>query len=173
MTFQMFNREFNINRDGRKWMSSSGGQWETQMNFSNNGSIRRYTPDAIEGIYMAHNNCVAVSAGDVSNASNQYIMCDEFVKRTIFNKPVDVLGNIYTNADVNCVNVNIATDGKFTIDTICELYRYVSAFSSFDMRNTDANSSSRFICGDPAVQSNIVGAVMFRACGFLILLLLM
>ena len=27
------------------------------------------------------------------------------------------------------------------------------------MRNTDANSSIRFICGDPAVQSNIVGAV--------------
>ena len=26
------------------------------------------------------------------------------------------------------------------------------------MRNTDANSSIRFICGDPAVQSNIVGA---------------
>ena len=29
------------------------------------------------------------------------------------------------------------------------------------MRNTDANSSIRFICGDPAVQSNIVGAVNF------------
>ena len=27
------------------------------------------------------------------------------------------------------------------------------------MRNTDANSSIRFICGDPAVQFNIVGAV--------------
>ena len=70
-----------------------------------------------------------------------------------------MLGNIYTNADVNCDNVNIATDGKLTIDTNCELYRYVSAFSSFDMRNSDANSSIRFICGDPAVQSNIVGAV--------------
>ena len=65
----------------------------------------------------------------------------------------------FTNADVNCDNVNIATDGKLTIDTNCELYRYVSAFSSFGMRNTDANSSTRFICGDPAVQSNIVGAV--------------
>ena len=32
-------------------------------------------------------------------------------------------------------------------------------FSSFDMRNSDANSSIRFICGDPVVQSNIVGAV--------------
>ena len=31
MTFQLFNREFNINRDGRMWMSSSGGQWETQI----------------------------------------------------------------------------------------------------------------------------------------------
>ena len=27
------------------------------------------------------------------------------------------------------------------------------------MRNTDANSSIRFICGGPAVQSNIVGPV--------------
>ena len=32
MTFQMFNREFNINRDGRMWMSSAGGQWETHAN---------------------------------------------------------------------------------------------------------------------------------------------
>ena len=214
MTFQMFNREFNINRDGRMWMSSSGGQWETQigdanvgrvwvkdrfglgavgvngyvlncagqarftgavqfmgtdkaisfnngsyLNFNNNGSIRRYTPDAIEGLYMSHNDFVALSVGDVTNASNQYMMCDGLVNKTIFSKPIDVLGNIYTNAAVNCDNVNIDTDGKLTIDTNCELYRYVSAFSSFDMRNSDANSSIRFICGDPAVQSNIVGAV--------------
>ena len=70
-----------------------------------------------------------------------------------------MLGNIYTNAAVNCDNANIDTDGESKIDTNCELYRYVSAFSSFDMRNTDANSSIRFICGDPAVQSNIVEAV--------------
>ena len=213
MTFQMFNREFNINRDGRMWMSSAGGQWETQigdanvgrvwvkdrfglgavgvngyvlncagksrftdavdfigtdkavnlnngscMNFNNNGSIRRYTPDAIEGLYMSHNDFAALSVGDITNASNQYMMCDGLVNKTIFNKPIDVLGNIYTNASVNCDNVNTATDGKLTIDTNCELYRYVSAFSSFDMRNSDANSSIRFICGDPAVQSNIVGA---------------
>ena len=214
MTFQMFNREFNINRDGRMWMSSAGGQWETQigdanvgrvwvkdrfglgsvgingyvlncagqarftdavqfmgtdkaisfnngsyLNFNNNGSIRRYTPDAIEGLYMSHNDFVALSVGDVTNASNQYMMCDGLVNKTIFSKPIDVLGNIYTNANVNCDNVNIDTDGKLTIDTNCELYRYVSAFSSFDMRNSDVNSSIRFICGDPAVQSNIVGAV--------------
>ena len=214
MTFQMFNREFNINRDGRMWMSSAGGQWETQigdanvgrvwvkdrfglgavgvngyvlncagksrftdavdfigtdkavnlnngsyLNFNNNGSIRRYTPSSIEGLYMSHDDFVAISVGDVTNASNQYMMCDGLVNKTIFSKPIDVLGNIYTNADVNCDNVNIATDGKLTIDTNCELYRYVSAFSSFDMRNSDANSSIRFICGDPAVQSNIVGAV--------------
>ena len=214
MTFQMFNREFNINRDGRMWMSSSGGQWETQigdanvgrvwvkdrfglgavgvndyvlncagksrfadavdfigtdkavnvnngsyLNFKNNGSTRRYTPSSLEGLYMSHDDFVAISVGDITNASNQYMMCDGLVNKTIFNKPIDVLGNIYTNADVNCDNVNIATDGKLTIDTNCELYRYVSAFSSFDMRNSDANSSIRFICGDPAVQSNIVGAV--------------
>ena len=121
--------------------------------------LETYTPDAIEGFYMHHPNFVAVSVGDVTNASNQYFMCDGLVNKTIFSKPIDVLGNIYTNADVNCDNINIATDGKLTIDTNCELYRYVSAFSSFDMRNTDSNSSIRFICGDPAVQSNIVGAV--------------
>ena len=107
MTFQLFNRELKFNRDGRMWMSTSGGQLETQigdanvgrvwvkdrfglgavgvngyvlncagqasftsavqfmgtnsaislnngsyLNFSNNGSIRRYTPDAIEGLYI-------------------------------------------------------------------------------------------------------------------------
>ena len=121
--------------------------------------LETYTPDAIEGFYMHHPNFVAVSVGDVTNASNQYFMCDGLVNKTVFSKPIDVLGNIYTNADVNCDNINIATDGKLTIGTNCELYRYVSAFSSFDMRNTDSNSSIRFICGDPAVQSNIVGAV--------------
>ena len=121
--------------------------------------LETYTPDAIEGFYIHHPNFVACSIGDITNASNQYFMADGLVGKTIFSKPIDVLGNIYTNADVNCDNVNIATGGKLTIDTNCELYRYVSAFSSFDMRNTDANSSIRFICGDPAVQSNIVGAV--------------
>ena len=159
MTFQMFNREFNINRDGRMWMSSSGGVWETQigdanvgrvwikdrfglgavgvvnyvlncagqarftsavqfigtdsaislnngsyLNFNNNGSIRRYTPDATEGLYMAHNNFVAVSVGDVSNSSNQYFMCDGAVSKTIFNKPVDILGDVYTNGDLTMVS---------------------------------------------------------------------
>ena len=121
--------------------------------------LETYMPDSIQDFYMHHPNFVALSVGDITNASNQYMMCDGLVNKTIFNKPIDVLGNIYTNADVNCDNVNIATDGKLTIDTNCELYRYVSAFSSFDMRNSDANSSIRFICGDPAVQSNIVGAV--------------
>ena len=121
--------------------------------------LETYTPDAIEGFYMHHPNFVSLSVGDIANASNQYMMCDGLVNKTMFSKPIDVLGNIYTNADVNCDNINIDTDGKLTIDTNCELYRYVSAFSSFDMRNSDANSSIRFICGDPAVQSNIVGAV--------------
>ena len=157
--FVMFNREFNINRDGRMWMSSSGGQWETQigdanvgrvwvkdrfglgavgvsgyvlncagqarftsavqfvgtdnaislnngsfLNFNNNGSIRRYTPDATEGLYMAHNNFVAVSVGDITNSSNQYFMCDGAVSKTIFNKPVDILGDVYTNGDLTMVS---------------------------------------------------------------------
>ena len=121
--------------------------------------LETYTPDVIEGFYIHHPNFVACSVGDITNASNHYFMADGLVGKTIFSKPIDVLGNIYTNADVNCDNVNIDTDGKLTIDTNCELYRYVSAFSSFDMRNTDSNSSIRFICGDPAVQSNVVGAV--------------
>ena len=157
--FVMFNREFNINRDGRMWMSSSGGQWETQigdanvgrvwvkdrfglgavgvsgyvlncagqarftsavqfvgtdnaislnngsfLNFNNNGSIRRYTPDATEGLYMVHNNFVAVSVGDITNSSNQYFMCDGAVSKTIFNKPVDILGDVYTNGDLTMVS---------------------------------------------------------------------
>ena len=159
MTFQMFNREFNINRDGRMWMSSSGGVWETQIgdanvgrvwikdrfglgvvgvvnyvlncagqarftsavqfigtdsaislnngsysNFNNNGSIRRYTPDATEGLYMAHNIFVAVSVGDITNSSNQYFMCDGAASKTIFNKPVDILGDVYTNGDLMMVS---------------------------------------------------------------------
>ena len=160
MTFQMFNREFNINRDGRMWMSSSGGVWETQIgdanvgrvwikdrfvglgavgvvnyvlncagqarftsavqfigtdsaislnngsysNFNNNGSIRRYTPDATEGLYMVHNNFVAVSVGDITNSSNQYFMCDGAVSKTIFNKPVDILGDVCTNGDLTMVS---------------------------------------------------------------------
>ena len=157
--FVMFNREFNINRDGRMWMSSSGGQWETQigdanvgrvwvkdrfglgavgvsgyvlncagqarftsavqfvgtdnaislnngsfLNFNNNGSIRRYTPDATEGLYMAHNNFLACTIGDITNASNQYFMCDGAVSKTIFNKPVDILGDVYTNGDLTMVS---------------------------------------------------------------------
>ena len=121
--------------------------------------LETYTPDATEGFYIHHPNFVACSVGDVTDASNHFFMADGLVGRTVFSKPIDVLGNIYTNAAVDCDNVNIDTDGKLTIDTNCELYRYVSAFSSFDMRNSDANSSIRFICGDPAVQSNIVGAV--------------
>ena len=222
MTFQMFNREFNTNRDGRIWMSGAGGQWETQigdanvgrvwvkdkfglgavgvngyvlncagqarftsavqfvgtdnatslnngscLNFNNNGSIRRYTLDAIKGLYMAHNDFVAVGAGDISNASNLFFMCDDLVK----NKPVDVLGNICTNADVNCDNVSIDTGGKLTIDTKCELHRYVSAFSSVDIRNTDANSSIRFICGDPPF--SLLSLEQLMPDGLLTLLLLM
>ena len=70
------------------------------LNFANNCSIRRYTPDATEGLYMAHNNFVAVSVGDVSNSSNQYFVFDAAVSKAIFNKPVDVLGDVYTNGDL-------------------------------------------------------------------------
>ena len=39
MTFQLFNREFNINNDCRMWMSSAGGQWETQIGDANVGRV--------------------------------------------------------------------------------------------------------------------------------------
>ena len=94
ITFQMFSREFNINRDGRMWMSSSGGQWETQIGDANVGRV--------------------------------------WVKDRFGLGAVGVNGYV-----LNCAG----------------------PFSSFDMRNTDANSSIGFICGDPAIQSNIVGAV--------------
>ena len=84
---------------------------------------------------MARNHFVALRVGGVSNASTQYTMCDGFVNKAIFCKPADVLGNIKTNADVNCDDVNIGTDGELTIHTNCELYRSGSALSSFDSLN--------------------------------------
>ena len=53
---------------------------------------------------MAHNNFVAVIVGDVSNYSNQYFMCDGAVSKAIFNRPVDVLGDVDTNGDLTMVS---------------------------------------------------------------------
>ena len=38
--------------------------------------LELYTPDAIEGFYIHQNNFVSISIGDISNASNQFMMCD-------------------------------------------------------------------------------------------------
>ena len=57
--------------------------------------LETYTPDATQGFYIHHLNFVAVSVGDITNASNQYMMCDGLVNKTIFSKPIDVLGNIF------------------------------------------------------------------------------
>ena len=43
---------------------------------------------------MSQDDFVAISVGDVTNASNQYMMCDGLLNKTIFNNPIDVLGNI-------------------------------------------------------------------------------
>ena len=51
------------------------------LNLNNNCSIRKYAPDAIEGLYMTQNDFVAVSVGDVSNAANQHFMCDGLVNK--------------------------------------------------------------------------------------------
>ena len=33
---------------------------------------------------MSHNDFVALSVGDITNASNQYMMCDGLVNKTTF-----------------------------------------------------------------------------------------
>ena len=66
--------------------------------------LETHTPSATEGFYIHHPNFVACSIGDITNASNQYFMCDGAVSKTIFNKPVDVLGDVYTNGDLTMVS---------------------------------------------------------------------
>ena len=61
---------------------------------------------------MAQNNFVAGSVGDVSNSSNQHFMCDSAVSKTIFNKPVDVLGDVYTNGDLTMASGNKVEDSQ-------------------------------------------------------------
>ena len=66
--------------------------------------LETHTPSATQGFYIHHPNFVACSIGDITNASNQYFMCDGAVSKTIFNKPVDVLGDVYTNGDLTMVS---------------------------------------------------------------------
>ena len=66
--------------------------------------LETYTPSGTEGFYIHHPNFVACSIGDITNSSNQYFMCDGAVSKTIFNKPVDILGDLYTNGDLTMVS---------------------------------------------------------------------
>ena len=66
--------------------------------------LETHTPAATEGFYIHHPNFVACSIGDITNSSNQYFKCDGAVSKTIFNKPVDVLGDVYTNGDLTMVS---------------------------------------------------------------------
>ena len=66
--------------------------------------LETHTPAATEGFYIHHPNFVACSIGDITNSSNQDFMCDSAVSKTIFNKPVDVLGDVYTNGDLTMVS---------------------------------------------------------------------
>ena len=66
--------------------------------------LETHTPAATEGFYIHHPNFVACGIGDITNSSNQYFMCDGAVSKTIFNKPVDVLGDVYTNGDLTMVS---------------------------------------------------------------------
>ena len=56
---------------------NNGSYW----NFNNNCSVQRYTPDAIDGLYMTSKDFVAVSVGDVTHDSNQYFMSDGLVNK--------------------------------------------------------------------------------------------
>ena len=66
--------------------------------------LETHTPAATEGFYIHHPNFVACSIGDITNSSNQYFMCDGAVSKTIFNKAVDILGDVYTNGDLTMVS---------------------------------------------------------------------
>ena len=209
MTFQMFTREFNINRDGRMWMSSAGGQWETQIGDANvgrvwvkdrfglgavgavgyvlncagqarftgtaqfvgsnsaislnNGSYVNFNNNGIEGLYMAHNNFVAVSVGDVSNASNQYMMCDGLVNKTIFNKPVDVLANIWSNGNLTATGdinlsgtdkiVNLVNNTSLNFNDTASIQKYTLVATS-SLYLMDDNKITLHIGDDPSVAAN-------------------
>ena len=66
--------------------------------------LETHTPAATEGFSIHHPNFVACSIGGITNSSNQYFRCDGAVSKTIFNKPVDVLGDVYTNGDLTMVS---------------------------------------------------------------------
>ena len=66
--------------------------------------LETHTPSATQGFYVHHPNFVACNIGDITNSSNQYFMCDGAVSKTIFNKPVDILGDVYTNGDLTMVS---------------------------------------------------------------------
>ena len=66
--------------------------------------LETHTPAATQGFFVHHPNFVACSIGDITNSSNQYFMCDGAVSKTIFNKPVDILGDVYTNGDLTMVS---------------------------------------------------------------------
>ena len=94
--------------------------------------LETYTPTATEGFYIHHPNFVACSIGDITNSSNQYFICDGAVSKTIFNKPVDVLGDIYSNGNLT-VN-NITSNGALNIDDI----NYLGGFGSTELNiNSD------------------------------------
>ena len=217
MTFQMFNRECNINRDGRMWMSSSGGQWETQigdanvgrvwvkdrfglgavgvngyvlncagqarftgavqflgtdsaislstgsfLNFNNNGSIRKYMPDSTEGLYMTHNDFVAIGFGDITNASNQYVFFDGLVNKTK-NKNVDVLGNIWSNGNLTATGdinfsgvdkvVNLVNNTSLNFNDTASIQKYTLVATS-SLYLIDENQITLHIGDDPSVAAN-------------------
>ncbi|MCR9134253.1 MAG: tail fiber domain-containing protein, partial [bacterium] len=133
------------------------------LNFANNGSIRRYTPDAIEGLYMAHNNFVGVSVGDVSNASNQYFMCDGLVNKTIFSKPIDVLGNIWSNGNLTATGdinfsgvdrvVNLVNNTSLNFNDTASIQKYTLVATS-SLYLMDNNQITFHIGNDPSIASN-------------------
>ena len=92
---------------------------------------------------MAHNICFAVSVGDVSNSSNQHFMCDSAVSKTIFNKPVDVLGDVYTNIDLTMVSGK-----KVEVNQVQSVSVTTYFFQNSPSGNVQLGNTSKLIIGN-------------------------
>ena len=120
--------------------------------------LETHTPSATQGFYVHHPNFVACSIGDITNSSNQYFMCDSAVSKTIFNKPVDVLGDVYTNGDLTMVsgkkievnqvqsvsgNIQFGNTSKLIIDN-AEMYVDTN---DLKIRNSNTANSINLVVG--------------------------
>ena len=125
--------------------------------------LETYTPDAIEGFYIHHPNFVACSVGDITNASNQYFMCDGLVNKTIFNKSIDVLGNIWSNGNLTATGdinfsgvdkvVNLVNNTSLNFNDTASIQKYTLVATS-SLYLMDNNQITLHIGDDPSIASN-------------------